>query len=108
MNKIPPHPPFSKGGVQIDIYSIAFLANMGTMAKTNIIPATRVQNNFGRCLARVRRSKRPVLIGRHGEPAAVLICYSTWKKLAGPKYFTPFSWTEIRKKLVPYVIKRFS
>jgi len=45
------------------------------------VSATRIKNKFGDYLGSVIRSKRPLLIERHGKPAAVLVDARKWAEL---------------------------
>ncbi len=45
------------------------------------ISATEIKNRFGDCLQTVLKKQKPLLIEKHGKPAAVLVDFEKWQRL---------------------------
>lgn len=64
-----------------------------------VIAATEIKNRFGDYLGEVIHKKGPVLIERHGKPAAVIVEFDQWKRLREEKNESS-PWFESLKELV--------
>jgi prevent-host-death family protein len=52
---------------------------------TNVIPALTARTQFGQILRRVRHSKERFIVGRRGQPQAVIMGVEEYMKSAGGK-----------------------
>ena len=77
------------------------------------ITATDIKNNFGDCLQKVLKKHKPLLIQKHGKPAAVLVEFEEWKGLdVNPFKEKKIPWIEnlkaMHKKIKKNKIKSYS
>lgn len=70
------------------------------------VPATEIKNRFGDYLEQVMK-KEPLLIERHGKPAAVIVDFEQWKKLKPvEKKERDHPWIEAAQKLAEEIDKK--
>ncbi|MBI2346794.1 MAG: type II toxin-antitoxin system Phd/YefM family antitoxin [Deltaproteobacteria bacterium] len=70
------------------------------------IPATKVKNSFGECLAQVTLGRDPLIVERHGRPIAVLVSYPVWQEVTGEQPVYRSAWVEMALELSEKIRRR--